>query len=75
MDLQSLKDRRAQYVAAETAVLKRQSYSIDVEGGSRSVTFADLGEIRQAIKDLDIQISQGEGTTLRRRRVFYIRSR
>lgn len=75
MDLQTLIDRRAAYLAAEAAVLKRQEYSIDVEGGSRRVRFADLSEIRQTIKDLDAQIERAQNTAAGRRRVRYIRTR
>jgi hypothetical protein len=73
MDLQTLIDRRTQYLAAEAAVLKRQEYQIDVEGGSRRVRFADLAEIRAAIKQLSTDIEAAQHAAAGRRRVRYIR--
>ncbi len=75
MDLQTLRARLAQYLAAETAVLRRQEYSIDVEGGSRRVRFADIGEIRAEIKSLNAQISAAENLANRRSRIRYVMPR
>lgn len=74
MDLQTLKDRRAQYLAAEVAILKRQEYSIDVEGGSRRVRFADLAMVQGEIRRLDREIEGLEGAAVGRRRVRYLRA-
>lgn len=47
-----LNDRLRQYVAAESAILRGQSYTIN----NRQLTRASLAEVRRAIDDL---ISQG----------------
>lgn len=75
MDLQALIDRRNAYLAAEAAILKRQEYSIDVDGGSRRVRYADLADVREQIDSLNSQIEKAQGAASGRRRVRYIRSR
>jgi peptidase E len=58
--------RRAAYVAAEAAILTGQSYSI----GNRSLTRADLAEVRAAIKDLTAELTAlNGGNTFRIHRV------
>jgi len=42
--------RLTAYLDAEAAVLKNQSYDIDVDGSSRSLTRADLAEVRRGIE-------------------------
>jgi len=74
MDLATLISRRAAYLQAEAAVLKRQEYTIEVDGGSRRVRYADLGLIREQIDALSAQIERAQNATSGRRRVRYIRS-
>lgn len=50
------KQRLDAYYEAELAVLSGQEYRL----GSRLLRRADLAEIRQAIKDLELQVSQLE---------------
>lgn len=69
MTLDELINRRTQYLQAEAAVLKRQEYSIDVEGGSRRVRFADLAQIREAIEKLNVQIEAAQARASGRRRI------
>lgn len=71
-DLATLISRRTAYVAAEAAILKRQEYSITVDGSTRALKYADLREVRQAITDLDTAISVAEGRASRRGRVRYV---
>lgn len=54
--LVELKERLALYTTAEAAVLKSQSYTIK----DRTLTRADLREIRRAIKDLRAEIERLE---------------
>lgn len=63
LKIRILKERLQQYYDAETEVLKSQSYSI----GSRSLTRANLSEIRSEISKLEGQINALEtrGTTKR----------
>ena len=74
MDLATLINRRAAYLEAEAAVLKRQEYTIEVDGGSRRVRFADLAQIREQIDALNAQIERAQNAASGRRRVRYIRS-
>jgi hypothetical protein len=60
--------RLSQYIAAETAVLQGQAYSM----GQRSLTRADLSEIRKAIIDLYAEINALEGGSIRLQRVVPI---
>lgn len=62
--LESYKRRLDLYYQAEEKVLNGQSYTL----GKRSVTRADLAEIRVAIKDLEskIQALETNGTTKRK---------
>lgn len=75
MDLQTLRARLSQYLAAEAAALARQEYTIDVEGGSRRVRFADLPQIRAGIEKLRGDIAAAENAANRRSRVRYVRPR
>ncbi|MDI3534815.1 MAG: hypothetical protein PWQ82_1180 [Thermosediminibacterales bacterium] len=54
--LEKAKARLDAYYEAELAVLSGQSYKI----GTRSLTRADLGEIRNAIRDLENLIEELE---------------
>lgn len=54
--LAKAKERLNAYYEAELAVLSGQSYKI----GTRSMTRADLGEIRRAIKDLENLVAELE---------------
>lgn len=49
--LTQVRTRLTAYYAAETAILTGQEYRI----GTRSLTRADLGEVRKAISDLQIE--------------------
>jgi len=60
--------RLSRYIAAETAVLQGQAYSI----GPRSLTRADLSEIRKAIIDLYAELNTLEGGSIRLQRVVPI---
>jgi len=60
--------RLSQYIAAETAVLQGQAYSMR----QRSLTRADLSEIRKAIVDLYAEINSLEGGSIRLQRVVPI---
>ena len=56
LSTQELKSRLLLYLEAEKKVLNKQSYSI----GSRSLTLANLSEIRNAIKELTNEIAEQE---------------
>lgn len=71
-DLATLIARRAEYLAAEARILKRQEYSITVDGSTRSLKYANLPEVRQAIKDLDNEIAVAQNAASGRRRVRYV---
>ncbi|MDF2486715.1 MAG: hypothetical protein K0R46_2883 [Herbinix sp.] len=62
--LDTYKTRIAQYYAAEEKILEGQAYSI----GSRSLTRANLSEVRAEIKELESKIFALEtrGTTKRK---------
>lgn len=60
---ESLNRRYGLYIAAEEAVLSGQSYTI----GNRSLTRADLGEIRDAIDDLESKGAPFDDTAKTRR--------
>jgi len=51
--MSSASDHLAAYLAAELAILGRQSYTI----GDRSLTMADLSEVRRAITALQKEVS------------------
>lgn len=61
--LDTYKSRLAQYVEAESRILEGQSYSI----GSRSLSRANLAEVRSAIKELEGKVNalSTRGTTKR----------
>lgn len=65
-ELQLLIERRQRYIIAEVSVLNGQSYSID----NRSLTRADLAEIRKAITDFTNQILAISGGSLKQQRVI-----
>lgn len=71
-DLVTLRQRLAEYLKAEALVLRKQEYTIDVDGSSRRVRYADLGMLRDTIKDLENQIAKAEVSKSRRGRVRYI---
>ncbi len=62
--LETYKSRLMQYYAAEEKILEGQAYSI----GSRSLTRANLSEVRAAIRELESKINALEtrGTTKRK---------
>ncbi|MDF2908371.1 MAG: hypothetical protein K0R34_3692 [Herbinix sp.] len=62
--LDTYKTRIAQYYAAEEKILEGQAYSI----GSRSLTRANLSEVKSEIKELESKIYALEtrGTTKRK---------
>lgn len=53
MTAEQVQERLDNYIAAETAVLKRQSYAI----AGRQMTLADLSEIRKGIADCQSLLS------------------
>ncbi len=57
-----LENRLNAYYRAEMAVLSGQSYKI----GTKSLTRADLSEIRKAISEIEIEISNVENGGKRR---------
>lgn len=66
LTLVEMKERLAQYLLAEVAVLKSQSYTIK----DRTFERANLREIRQAIKDLQNQITLAERGGKRVRKIL-----
>ncbi len=62
--LDSYKERLRLYIDAETKILEGQSYSI----GSRSLSRANLAEVRVAINELEgkIRALERHGTTKRK---------
>lgn len=73
-DLASLKERLGAYLTAEAAILKSQSYTIGDGSTARTLTRANLSEVRQAIKDLQHQIDTHPQNQARaRRRMVYLR--
>lgn len=63
MTLQELKDRRAAYLAAERRILESQEYRVGEGGTARTNRRAELAEVRQAITELDAQITALEPAT------------
>lgn len=57
--MSSASDRLAAYLAAELAILGRQSYTI----GDRSLTMADLSEVRRAIAALQKEVAAESAAT------------
>lgn len=57
MTLQELKDRRSAYLAAERRILESQEYRVGEGSSARNNRRAELAEVRQAITELDAQIS------------------
>ena len=66
MTIAEMKERLAQYLLAEAAVLKSQSYTIK----DRTFERANLREIRKAIKDLQTQIELARRGGKRVRRIL-----
>ena len=66
LTLLEMKERLAQYLAAEVAILKSQSYTIK----DRTFERANLREVRQAIKDLQNQIKLKERGGKRVRKIL-----
>ena len=64
--LLELQTRRAAYVAAELKILSSQEYTVGQGGNARRNRRADLVDVQAAIKDLDTQILQLEGSGARR---------
>ena len=71
-DLVTLRQRLTEYLKAEAMVLKKQEYSIDVDGSSRRYRYADLRTLQDEIKALEAQIERAESTANRTRRVRYL---
>jgi hypothetical protein len=66
--LDTYRNRLTLYYKAEEKILEGQSYSI----GSRSLTRANLSEVRAEIKDLEGKISALESTGTTKRKVARI---
>ena len=64
--LLELQTRRAAYVAAELKILSSQEYTVGQGGNARRNRRAELVDVQAAIKDLDTQIQQLEGSGARR---------
>lgn len=63
-------ERLTLYIAAEQSVLQGQAYSISGANGSRSLTKADLSEIRKAIIDLNNKLNTlNSGNKIRIQRI------
>lgn len=74
MTLADLQTRLASYMQAEAAILKSQSYSIGSGSNSRTLTRANLSEVRAAIKELQQQIDVHPDNQRRtKRRIVYLR--
>lgn len=71
-DLVTLRQRLTEYQKAEAMVLKKQEYTIDVDGSSRRVRYADLKTLQDSIKSLEDQIAREEARANRTRRVRYL---
>jgi len=68
MTLAEVQARLDRYLAAETAILKNQSYTI----GTRTYTRANLKWIQEQIKNLRAEITALSGTgSMRVRRVIF----
>ena len=63
-----IEQRLNMYYEAEIAILTSQSYSI----GTRTLTKANLAEVRQAIKELEAKLARLNGAGRRVRRVIPI---
>lgn len=61
-----MKERLNSYYEAEIAILTSQSYTI----GSRTLTRANLAEVRNAIRELEAEIRKLESGTRRAKRVI-----
>ena len=73
-DFVSLKERLAAYLTAEAAILKSQSYTIGDGSTARTLTRANLSEVRAAIEDMQRQIDAHPQNTARtKRRMLYLR--
>ena len=75
MTLEQLQARLDAYIAAEAAILRRQEYTIGSGSTSRKVVFADLAEVRSAIRDLTSQVAAAQPSALRPRRLIQLRPR
>lgn len=66
--LTTLQERLTRYIAAETKILSGQAYSI----GNRSLTRADLKEVRAEIIYLYSEIAKLQGGSIKLQRVVPI---
>lgn len=71
--VEDIRGRLAAYLAAETAILKAQEYTVGQGSTARRLTRADLAEVRAAITDLQGQLERAEAVVTRARRVVYLR--
>lgn len=70
---EQLQGRLDGYLAAEAQILRAQEYVIGQGSTARRLTRADLAEVRQAIADLQAEISRMDAATTGRRRIIYLR--
>lgn len=70
-----LLERKASYLAAEAKALKAQEYAIGQGGTGRRLANANLVEIRDGIKYLELQLAEHPDNPdrARRRRISYLR--
>lgn len=70
-----LLDRKASYLAAESKALKAQEYAMGQGGTARRLANANLAEIRDGIKYLDMQLADhpDNPNRVRRSRISYLR--
>ena len=73
MNLQQLRDRLTQYLAAETKILQSQEYTVGDGGTARRNKRADLAAVQAEIGRMQQQIAQAEAAQSGRRRVLYVR--
>jgi hypothetical protein len=75
LTLEQLQARLTAYLAAETAILQGQEYTITSGDSARRMRRADLAEVRDEIRRLQDEIAavQAQATPDGGRRVMYLR--
>ena len=64
--LAALQTRRAAYAAAELKILQSQEYQVGQGGNARRSQRAELEQVQNLIRELDMQIEALQPTTQRR---------
>ena len=68
--LEELQTRRAAYVAAELKILQSQEYQVGQGGNQRRNVRAELAQVQEGIKQLDVEIDAEAARTSGARRIY-----